>query len=250
MTFNSFKLAISLLLLGSVVNAQQTEPATVVPATPAPAASTPPRKPRKGYFRFWNMLSKPEGELTLIRNDGSTEGTPLLSAAPNNYYASYLPLPPARYALKVVRRNDPATAIQSFDVTLGSDAYVTFMAHPVAGQVRIELFDDTFNPAEATSGRLTIRQFVPNANVTVTSNAQLTSRSLTQGETQTIEGFPLKPVMLKMRAGMAAGPDQEWVAEVNFTTSRRASLLIVSDPYGRFRPRVTIDGPHRAPAAP
>ena len=76
----------------------------------------------------------------------------------------------------------------------------------------------------------------------VTTSSRLASRTLVTGETEALEGFPLQLVALSMRATTGDGKTQTWTSEVDFRRARRASLLIVPDPYGRFRPRVSIDG--------
>jgi hypothetical protein len=214
-------------------------------ATPAPG-----KKPKEGNFRFWNMLPRTESELLLIKNGAGPDGEPLLTATPGNYYASYIKVPPARYSLKVVRPSDPQTALENFDVLVRSEVYVTFLAHLVNGKPKVEMVDDTFDAATATAGRLTIRQHFPDANVVVTTNTQVTSRNLAPGETQALDGLPLKSIELKMRATLPGGQTQTWATEVDFRTARHASLLVIPDPYGRFRPRVSIDGnPHPGAAA-
>lgn len=235
MTSKSFRLALlsALLLCVGMVHAQ--------PATPAPTPA-PPKKPKEGYFRFWNMLPRDAGDLVLIHDNGTPDGDPLLFASPMNYHADYLPVPLARYALKIVRRTDLKLAVQTFDVLVRADVHVTFLAQLSGGKLNVEMLDDTYDPEKAIAGRLTIRHFFPAATVQVTSSSQLASRALTPGESQAIEGFPLQPVMLEMRATLANGKTQTWSSEVDFSRARHASLLIVPDPYGRFRPRVSIDG--------
>lgn len=235
MTFRSCRSALLsvLLLCAAFAHAQTTAPAS----TPAAA-----KKPKEGYFRFWNMLPRDGGDLVLLHDNGTPEGDPLLHASPLNYHADYLPVPLARYALKVVRRTDQKLALETFDVLVRADVYVTFLAQLVDGKVTVEMLDDTYAPEKAVAGRLTVRHFFPAATVQVTSSLQLASRALTHGESQTIEGFPLQPVMIEMRATMANGKTQTWSSEVDFSRARHASLLVVPDPYGRFRPRVSIDG--------
>lgn len=233
MTFKFFRSQILSLLLGaSILQAQ--EPPT---ATPAPT-----KKQKEGHFRFWNMLPRTESDLVLIKSGSSPEGEALLTATPGNYYASYIKVLPGRYALKVVRPNDLTTALENFDILVRGDIYVTFLAHVVDGKTKIEMLDDTFDPTVATSGRLTIRQHFPNASVVVTTNTQISSRALLLGETQALDGFPLQPIELKMRATLPGGKTQTWTSEVDFRVARHASLLVIPDPYGRFRPRVSIDG--------
>jgi hypothetical protein len=217
--------------------------------TPASPAAPPARESRQknGYLRFWNMLPKESGELVLIKDNGTPEGEPLLSAAPANFYASYIPLPVGRYALKLVRREAPEAVIQTLAMTLRSEDSVTFLASAADRKLKVEMLDDTYDPAAALAGRLTIRQYFPDARVLVSVGPQVKSRELSPGETEIIEGIPLQSYELKMRATLAGGKTESWSTEVNFQTLRHATLLVVPDPYGRFRPRLAVDG--RAPTA-
>lgn len=181
-------LLVSLVAATSVV-AQSSVPT----ATPTPAPKT-----KEGFLRFWNMLGKDQGEFVLIKENGTPEGEPLLSAGPGNYYASYIPVPPARYSLKVIRREDPTTTIKTFDVLMRAGVYVTFLVSLSEGKTNIEMLDDTFDPTTTVAGRLTIRHHFPNARVIVTTSTQARSRALSFGETEALDGFPLKPVELKI----------------------------------------------------
>jgi hypothetical protein len=225
----------SLLLAAAPLFAQAPTPAT---PTPEPKA----KKPKNGSIRFWNVLPKDQGDLVLIKENGTPEGEALLYADPGNFYASYVPVPPARYSLKVVRRNEPTTALQTFDVLMRGDVYITFIGQMVEGKIKVEMLDDTFDPTTAVAGRLTIRQHFPGIRVVVAATPQMKSRSLSEGETEVLDGLPLKPLEVNMSAVLADGKTQQWSTDVNFKSFRHASLLIIPDPYGRFRPRVTVDG--------
>ncbi len=209
-------------------------------ATPTPDPKS--KKPKTGFIRFWNMCAKEQGDLVLVREAGTPEGEPMLYADPGNFYASYVAIPPARYSLKAVRRDEPNTTLQTFDVVLRGDVYVTFLAHMADGKIKVEMVDDTYDPSTAVAGRLTVRQHFPGGRVVVAATSQIKSRSLSEGETEVLDGLPLTSLELNMSATLADGKTQTWSTEVNFRSFRHASLLIIPDPYGRFRPRVTVDG--------
>jgi hypothetical protein len=208
-------------------------------ATPAP---TPEKKPKEGYLRFWNLLPRGKDELKLVKSDGTPEGVALLTAAPLNYYAGYEPLPAGRYSLKVVRASDPMTPLQTFDVSLQRDAFVTFVARLVAEKIQLQMVDDTYDPLAAQNGRLVIHQMFPKANVIVTSSAELRSEVLGYGSAQTLDGFPLKSVTFNLQATLADGKRKSWSTEVDFRNARHASLIIMPDMYDRFRVRLSTDG--------
>jgi hypothetical protein len=236
MTSSSFRwLFLSLILSAAPLRAQE-------PAAPSPAAAAgAAKKPKEGYVRFWNMLSKQTGEFSLVQETGA-DAASLLSAAPNNYYASYVPFKPGRYALKVIRSADPKTSIKTFDLILRSDVYVTFYAHMADGVLAVEMLDDTYDRAKTDAGSLTIRQLYPGVKVTVRTSVNSASRPLEFGQVDKLDGLPLKPVFLQMEAALPGGRVRKWATEVNFSGCRHASLLLVQDPYGRFRPRISPDG--------
>jgi hypothetical protein len=225
-----------LLLAAASLRAQTTE-------TPVPAASVAKESRHKhGYLRFWNMLPKEAGELVLLKDNGTPEGEPILSAAPANYYASYITVPVGRHTLKLVRREAPTGVIQTVDVTLRGNDSFTILASAFERRLKLETLDDTYDPTVAIAGRLIIRHYFPDARVTVGIGSQTRSRELAAGETETIEGLPLQSFELKMSATLPGGKTENWSSEVNFQTTRHATLLVVPDPYGRFRPRLALDG--------
>lgn len=239
-----FKLLLSSLLLSAATLLAQapadtsTNGAPTAGATPAPKAS----KKKEGYLRFWNMLPKTEGELVLIMADQTPEGVALLSGSPHNYQASYIGMTPGHYAFKVVRRSDPATVLQNFNVILRGDVYVTFLASIFENRVKVEMLDDTYDPAVALTGKLTVRHFFPGASVVITVGNRISSRPLGFGETQSLEGLPLESVELKMKATDPKGQTQLWSTFFDFAAARHATLLVLGDRYGRFRPRAAVDG--------
>jgi hypothetical protein len=48
-----------------------------------------------------------------------------------------------------------------------------------------------------------------------------------------------------LRTKLPNGTPAESTAEADFTASKKATVLIIPDSYGRFRPRVTADGTNR-----
>lgn len=191
---------------------------------------------------MWNMLPRGSAKLQLLQDKGAAEAEAILTATPRNCSSSYLPLPQGRYAFKIAASTDPKTALKTFDVVLRPDVFVTFLAQEKEGKPEIEMLDDTYDPEKATMGRLIIRQQVKGATVTVTSNVSVSSRPLNYGETETIENLPLQLVFFRMKATQPNGKVENWSTEVDFRTSRRASLLLLEDPYGRFRATTSADG--------
>ncbi len=235
MTSSFFRSLLSSLLLSVAPLLAQT-PATPVPATPEP------KEPKEAYVRFWNMLPKEAGALTMLRQISGAEPEAIASAAPANTYAGYLAVKPGRYGLRIVRAAEPENALKTFDLVLRGDVFVTFIARVVDRQLTVEMVDDTYDKKEAINGRLTVRHELPGATISVAAAGQPGARGLAYGQVEKLEGFPAKPVLLKMNAVLADGQKRDWAMEVDFRSCRHVTLLLALDPYGRFRPRISPEG--------
>jgi hypothetical protein len=235
MTFRSSKSVLSALLL-------LVSTGLAAPADASAEAEGGKKKPKEGFIRLWNLLPKGKDELRLVKTGGSDEGETLTVSEPMNYYAGYRPLPVGRYPLKVVRATDPMTALQTFDVVLREDVFVTFVAKPKGDKVGVEMVDDTYDPALATTGQIVVRQQFPDANVLVTNNTKAVSQVLAYGSEETLTGFPLQATNLTFLATFADGKRKTASMEVDFRKSRHASIIVMPDGYGRFRVRLASAG--------
>ncbi len=212
--------------------------ATLAHAQQPPPAATP--LPALGYVRFWNMLSsKGAPTLQLL----SAEDKPLTTAAPNNSGSNYLSLTPGTYTFIVRKPGDTANALKRQPVVLRGYTYITFMVSEKNGQPVVDLIDDTQDPKKANDpSRLVVRQFMPAARVIVSTREGATTSELGFGESATLENLPNHNLFLTMKA-TGLGPDVKlWNTEADFTSARHATLLVVADPWGRFRPRLAYDG--------
>jgi len=187
------------------------------------------------------MLPPEAGDLSLLQDNGG-EGEIVASAPPTNVAARYIPLKAGRYPLKIVRSADPKTPLKTVDLVLRQDVFVTFVAYVKDKALAVEMIDDTFDPTVTTAGKLTIHHFLPGARITIAATANAKTGTLTEGTTEVLENLPLRPLMVQMKAALPDGQVREWTAEANFKLYRHASVLLVLDPYGRFRPRIVVDG--------
>ncbi|HZE58482.1 MAG TPA: hypothetical protein VE031_11550 [Chthoniobacterales bacterium] len=192
-----------------------------------------------GYLRFWDMLPSANGVFELCKADGGDASPGLLSGTAYRY-SSYGEFPVGRYQLAVFKKGDRKTRIKTFDIDLKADTYFTIIVSPQS----IDAFDDT-NDSKATTGSLTIRNYFPGLTVSVSSDTQTIAAAVAYGQSTMASGFPLKRAPLVLRTKLPNGTPAESTAEADFTASKRATLLIIPDSYGRFRPRVTIDGANR-----
>ena len=169
------------------------------------------------------------------------------TALPSNFYAGYVHLPPGTYPLTVYRAGNRTAPIKSFNVVLHNNSYLTILATEApGGAISAELLDDTPDPAAPPTNRLTVRQFCANVRAQVSVPGPQRTDLLEMGHTQTLVGLPSGAVPISIRVTSAGGVVRTMTAEADFRTSRHASVLVFTDPYGRVRPRVSIDGPSPA----
>ena len=105
----------------------------------------------------------------------------------------------------------------------------------------VQVIDDTPDP-KATSATLVIRNFYPGLTVSVSTDSGMLVDGLAYGATYQATGLPSKRLPLGLKTKLPNGTEAESGAEADFVASKRGTLLVIPDSYGRFRPRVTIDG--------
>ncbi len=215
-----FTLAISVLALSVIGSAAD--------------AQSPSPTPKVGYVRFWDMLPATNGSFQLLRGDKPDD--PPVATAIAYRYSSYTELPIGKYQLSVARNGSKAP-LKTFSVDLKTDTYFTVLISPQS----IDMFDDTENP-KRQSAVLTIRNFFPGTSVTASLGPKTVLQSLAYGQSYSITGISFMPISLTIRTKLPNGKPAESTAEVDFKTSKNATALVIPDPYGRFRLRITPDG--------
>lgn len=196
-------------------------------------AQTP--APRVGYIRLWDMLPATNGMFEVRKvGPAASEGNMLSGSAYD--YSSYVQFPVGKYQLGVFKKGQDAT-LKLFNVDLKPDSFFTILISPQS----MDMFDDTIDPRE-TSGTLTVRNFFPGIVVSAAAASKPIANSLAYGQSKQATGFPLQRTEITLRTTLPNGTPSESTAEADFKASKRATLLIIPDSYGRFRPRVAIDG--------
>lgn len=196
--------------------------------------------PKLGYLRFWNMLPPANGAFELCKADAGESGGNLLSGSAYQY-SSYAEFPAARYRLAVFKKGDRKTPVKIIDVDLRPDTFFTILVAPKGSVVDVEVVEDTNDP-KATAGTLVIRNYFTGLTVAVSSETQTFVDALAYGQSTAVTSLPLTRLPLTLRTRLPNGTPAESGAEADLKASKRGTLLIIPDSYGRFRPRVTIDG--------
>ncbi len=194
-------------------------------------------KQKVAYLRFWNMLPPGNGTFDLRRLGAPPSEGMIAGKVPAYRYASYQELTPGVYTLGVFKSGEEKTPLRTLNVPLKPDSFFTVLVMP--GDVQV--IDDTPDP-KATSATLVIRNFYPGLTVSVSTDSGMLVDGLAYGATYQATGLPSKRLPLVLKTKLPNGTEAESGAEADFVASKRGTLLVIPDSYGRFRPRVTIDG--------
>ncbi len=133
------------------------------------------------------------------------------------------------------------------------DVYITLLAAlGKDGRPDVLLVDDTIDPkTDDGLSRVVVRHFFPGASITINTGTQPVGAPLTFGDTATFSGLPLHPTTTLTLLATGLGPTTKvWKVEVDFSVGRRATMLVIPDPYGRFRPQLVLDGSVLKPMSP
>jgi hypothetical protein len=178
----------------------------------------------------------PENGAFEVRKMGAhpSEGSLFTSRA--YQYSSYSEFPIGRYRLGVFRKGE-ITPIKVFDVDLKQETFFTILVSPRS----IDMFDDTIDP-KSSSGTLTIWNFFLGISLSVSCNSKSIVEALETGQSYQATGFALGSTTVKVQAKLPDGKAAQSDLDIDFKQCSRATLLIIPDSYGRFRPQVTFDG--------
>lgn len=197
--------------------------------------------PAPGYIRFWDMVPAMNGAFELRALGSSPTGAPLRGGTAFEY-ASYSETPAGRYRLIIVKKGDStSTPLRTFDLDLKPNSFFTFIVRPTAGRIDAEMIEDTADP-KTSFGTLVIRNYFPGLTVTVSTGSRKLAEALPYGQTFVAANLPQTRVPLTITTQLPNGTPAESGSEADLKVSNRGTLLIIPDSYGRFRPRVTIDG--------
>ena len=218
--------------------------AITLTASIALAQTAPPpgeQRAKVGYVRFWDMLPAANGKFVLRKIGSPAADGPSLSASAYQY-SGYTEFPAARMRMGVYKDTDPNTAIRTLDIDLKPGTFFTVLIAPQPnGGGNVELIDDTILP-ESPAGTLTIRNYFPGLTISAAAPGQNVVHGLSYGQSYTATGLGAAVLPLTLRTRLANGTPAESGAEVDFKDSKRSTVLVIPDSYGRFRPRVTADG--------
>lgn len=201
---------------------------------------SPTALPKAGYIRFWAMLPAAAGSFEL-RKTGATGPEAILARARPYAYPGYIEVAVGKHQLTVVKTGLAETPFRNLVVDVKPDTFFTVAIMPAAQGANVEFTEDTVDP-ETNNGTLTIRNCYPGITITVSAGSQRLIDSLGEGRSFVARDLPAQILQLSIETKLPNGRPASSLAEADFKVNKRATLLIIPDSYGRFRPRVTIDG--------
>ncbi len=244
-----FRLAISLLfapLLHAQTPAPSESAASVSPAAASPAASaaaSPGGTPEKhAYVRFWNMSPAKGPELDLS-DSPNPDDKPLFSQRIPWSAGPYVPIKIGKYPFILYKTGDHKQPIQSISVILRENVFVTFLATDDQGRPKIELIDDTYDPAAVNGGQVVVRNYFPGASVDLHGpKKKVLFTGVATGQAQHTDDFPLKKQQIVLHTVLNGNTPADAGMEVNFKRTPHVTVLIFPDTYGYFHPTLQVDG--------
>ena len=204
--------------------------------TAAPAA-----KP-KAYIRLWNMLPvTPTNNLFVSAGD-----KPMFGVAPSDLYTDYFASSSGSYILTVKRAGDKDDPAQKVPVVLQDGTYITLLATQKGAQVSIETFNDTPDPnVKEVAASLVVRSFLTGARVTVGTTGSGSPQPIPDNAAVTVDSLPMTAgVNITIQATMPTTPPtmNSFDLPADFSVTHHATLMLVSDHYGRLKPKLIYNG--------
>ena len=213
-------------------------PSQVAAQQPTPALVAKP----KAYIRVWNMLPvTPTNNLFVSAGD-----KPMFGVAPSDLYTDYFASPVGGYILTVKRSGDKDDPAKKVPVVLQDGTYITLLATQKGAEVNIEMLNDTPNPnVKEVTGSLVVRSFLTGGRVMVGITGGRPPQPIPDNATVNMDDLPMTAgVNITVLATMPTTPPttNSFDLPVDFSVTHHATLMLVSDRYGRLKPKLIYNG--------
>ncbi len=166
------------------------------------------------------------------------------TGSPGYIFNEYVDVPAGRGVFELFAEQDKQ-AVASLSAELGQKFYATvLLSEPAkAGEPpRMELID-AGDAGPATPAQVSVRNFVAELKDVHVSFGEKLSAQFDAGLGYLLmRGITPASYRVQTTGTLASGEPFEWTTEVDLRQNRRQTLLIYPDPYGRIRPRISIDG--------
>lgn len=163
-------------------------------------------------------------------------------------FGEYISVPWDGGTIKVFDLSDSKTPLATAPARFTPGLCVTLLVREKADVVSIEVLEDT--PKGETTCELLVRNFVPTLkSFQLDAGPAIHVRLESPDSFLHLRGLPRASLQIDTASDDKKSGTIKWSNEIDFGNIRRATLLILTDAYGRIRPRLVIDGvPPRKPA--
>jgi hypothetical protein len=215
-----------------------------------PPASTP--KPSAGAessgtasMRLWkeDFPSQKEVQFGISFKKDKNAAVTFKPPGAGSFFTAYTVCPSEAATVTILGGDSAGGKSEPIPVRLAPGSFTTFLLREKDGTPLLEVLDDARVGADGAGAELTVRNFDRRlVEIRVQAGDHLSARMRAPECLLNVRGLERQVYQLDTIARDDSGKESRWSTEVDFKTSRKATLLIYSDPYGRVRPRVVLDG--------
>lgn len=217
-------------------------------ATPAPGETAGGGAANEGasaYVRVWKapFAEEPALRLKIADAGGKKELLAMEPPAKGASFTEYAAVAAGAATITVGKPDEEAVLGKPRTATFAANSYHTLLIQGDSSGVTIDVIDDAPQGTEMDNAELTVRSFAPGlTEFQVVSAEKFSTRVKAKDGMVYLRGLVRDVMAVETTAWAADGKESKWTTEVDFRNSRKATLLIYADPYGRIRPRVVVDG--------
>jgi hypothetical protein len=239
--FHSFRRRLPRLLLAALLLGVAGE--TLAKKIPAPAEAAAPAPVNPAQMRIW------KGELGSGRSLRVSYTTSARKPVTKDFahlekgfaFGSYAPIPAEDLQIEIFEDTPTGAKLKSIPLHLAAADKATLLLSETDGKIGAEIVNDTPSPGTEATAELAVRNFVPSLTSLQVSVGDDVHVSLNTPQSfLQVRGLRREALEVDT-AGTQAGKPIKWTNEVDFSQTRKATVLIYPDPYGRIRPRVITD---------
>lgn len=215
---------------------------------PAAVAAGPAEEKGTVLLRVWKDAFNTDRALRVTVRASMKRIAPFeLSVSEGRQFLEYQEVFTGPATLEITDAADAKNRLAMLPVNLSHGAFFTLLIVEEGGKPVVELIDDSVRPG--APGELTVRNFaptLPTLRVKLGDDIQLALEG--RHTLARVRGLPNRTQRIDTSGLDQSGRQVNWANEVDFAKTRRVTLLVFPDAYGRIRPRVVIDGalPHNA----
>lgn len=219
------------------------------PSNSAPSSAPAPSPAAVGggssWVRLWkeDFANKNKVRLELVSKTDKAKLVHFEPTATGAFFTDYANIPAGAATLLLTLPGSESDKDASIPVTLLPDSFTTILVHDRDGKPEVEILNDAPASVDEKNAEFTVRNFAFDlAEIRVQAGDTLNARLRAPSCYLNAHGFPREKLQIDTTTKSNAGKESHWATEIDFSTSRKATLLIFVDPYGRVRPRVVFDG--------